>query len=162
EELAAAWRERVPAAAGLTAEEAARVVEAWVLLGTIGDEEQPPMLRPKLHSFFHGVYDVGLCLNPECRTLIKDGQDHCPACRAVVRPAVLCRTCGQDFVKVKWDEEHPLQSLPNDEFMSDDHTAFITSRLVVEDGDGAEDEADGAPPQREPRRRRITATLPKW
>ncbi len=161
-ELAEVWRERVPAAAKLTVEEAARVVEGLVLLGSIGDDDQPPQLRPKLHSFFHGVYDVGLCLNPACRTLIKDGQDHCPTCRAVVRPAVLCRTCGQDFVKVKWDEENPAKTLPNDEFLSDDNTAFITSRLVVEGGDAVEDEAEARPPQRAPGRRRRAAGPPKW
>lgn len=161
DELAGAWRARVPAAAGLTDEQASRVVEALVLLGSIGDDDRPPLLRPKLHSFFHGVYDVGLCLNPQCRTLIKDGQDHCPACRAVVRPAVLCRTCGQDFVKVKWDEDNPSQTLSNDEFQSDDNTAFITSRLVVEDGDAAEDDADAPPPPRAAGRRR-TASPPKW
>jgi ATP-dependent helicase YprA (DUF1998 family)/G:T-mismatch repair DNA endonuclease (very short patch repair protein) len=162
EELAQVWCERVPAAAGLAVGEAARVVEGLVLLGSIGDEDQPPLLRPKLHSFFHGVYDVGLCMNAECRTLIKDGQDHCPACRAVVRPAVLCRTCGQDFVKVKWDEENPAGTLPNDEFLSDDNTAFITSRLVVEDGDAGEDDAEVAPPQRVGGRRRRAAGPPKW
>jgi DEAD/DEAH box helicase/Helicase conserved C-terminal domain/Domain of unknown function (DUF1998)/Protein of unknown function (DUF559) len=161
-ELAQVWRERVPAAARLTVEQAARVVEGLVLLGSIGDDDRPPLLRPKLHSFFHGVYDVGLCLNPECRTLIKDGQDHCPACRSVVRPAVLCRTCGQDFVKVKWDEGNPTLALANDEFLSDDNTAFITSRLVVEDGDAAEDDTDAAPRQPEPRRRRAPTALPKW
>src|SRR5207249_47203 len=67
EELAQVWRERVPGTAGLTVEEVARIVEGLVLLGSIGDDDHPPVLRPKLHSFFHGVYDVGLCLNPECR-----------------------------------------------------------------------------------------------
>lgn len=162
QELAQVWCERVPSAAGLTTRDAALVVEALVLLGSIGDDDQPPILRPKLHSFFHGVYDVGLCVNPACRTLVKDGQDHCPTCRAVVRPAVLCRTCGQDFVKVKWDESNPSRTLPNDEFVSDDNTAFITSRLVVEDGDLAEDERELDLPQGTPRRRRRAAGPPKW
>ncbi|MBI4541304.1 MAG: hypothetical protein HY704_17515 [Gemmatimonadetes bacterium] len=161
EELADAWREGSEAAAHLSTEDAALVVEALVLLGSIGDDRRPPLLRPKLHSFFHGVYDVELCVNRECRTLIRDGQERCPRCRAVVRPAVLCPTCGQDFVKVKWDEENPSRTLPNEEFLSDENTAFIASRIVVEDSDSPDEEAD-APAPGPPRRRRRAANLPRW
>ncbi|MGH7555766.1 MAG: hypothetical protein ACREMQ_22425, partial [Longimicrobiales bacterium] len=161
EELAAVWQERVPAAE-LTTEQAACVVEALVLLGSIGDNDRPPLLRPKLHSFFHGVYDVGLCMNPGCRTLIRDGHDYCPRCRAVVRPAVLCRTCGQDFVKVKWDSENSSRTIPNDEFLSDENTAFIASRIMVEEGDEDDDSAGSAPRRRAPARRRATTSLPRW
>lgn len=160
EELADAWRASSAAAASLSHEDAALVVQALVLLGSVGDDVRPPLLRPKLHSFFHGVYDVGLCVNPTCRTLIRDGQERCPRCQAIVRPAVLCRTCGQDFVKVKWDEETPSLALANEEFLSDENTAFIASRVVVEEED-SEGEGDGDPPRTPPRRRR-SARLPRW
>src|SRR5207253_9311825 len=80
-----------------------RLIEAYLLVGSFGTEEEPPYLQPKLHTFFHGVYDVGLCMNPRCRTLVADGSEHCHECDSAVRPAVLCRTCGQDFVKVRFD-----------------------------------------------------------
>lgn len=162
-ELAAVLREKTGWGDGLSPDGAAHAVEALVLLGSVGEDKRPPMLRPKLHSFFHGVYDVGLCVDPGCRTLVKDGQARCPRCNAVIRPAVLCRTCGQDYVKVKWDEEDPTQTLPNDEFLSDENTAFIASRIVVQgDGEDVEDghEGDGGPPTK--RRRRASTKLPRW
>lgn len=145
EELANALIERPPAGAEITigAGALARLIEAYVAIGSIGDEAQRPLLRPKLHTFFHGVYDVGLCLNPECRTLVRDGSESCPHCGASVRPAVLCRTCGQDFVKVRLDPDDPAQTLPNDDFLSDDDTRFITSRLIGVSDDETEDETDG-------------------
>ena len=145
-ELAAAWRERDGVGDGLSAEALARAVEGLVLIGSVGNDERPPLLRPKLHSFFHGVYDVGLCLTPSCRTLVKSGHEFCPNCRAVVRPAVLCRTCGQDFVKLKVNEDDPTLWLPNDEFLSDDNTRFVTSRLAVLEDDDADDLAESGAP----------------
>lgn len=132
-----------------------RLVEAYLVLGSFGDEKEPPLLRPKLHTFFHGVYDVGLCMKPSCRTLIADGADNCPACGSAVRPAVLCRTCGQDFVKVRFEPEHPEQTVANEDFLSDDQTAFITPRLLGErdeEEEDADDEDEDAPQR--PRRKR--------
>lgn len=128
-----------------------KLVEAYLVLGSFGDDREPPLLRPKLHTFFHGVYDVGLCMKPSCRTLIADGADRCPKCGSAVRPAVLCRTCGQDFVKVRFDPEHPEQTVANEDFLSDDQTAFITPRLLGERDDEEEDAEDEA---EEPRQRR--------
>ena len=146
-ELAADLRAQFQDLAPLADTELAKLIEAYLLLGSFGDEDDPPSLRPKLHTFFHGVYDVGLCMNPACRTLTADGSDRCAKCGAAVRPAVLCRTCGQDFVKVRFDPEHPGRALANDEFMSDDDTAFITPSLT---GDSEPDEAaeDDAPAPR--------------
>lgn len=143
EELANALLDRRPVDIPLESGDLARLVEAYVAIGSIGDETTLPLLRPKLHTFFHGVYDVGLCLNPECRTLVRDGSELCPECRAVVRPAVLCRTCGQDFVKVRVDPDDQSQTLPNDDFFSDDDTRFITSRLIGASDDDDEDENGG-------------------
>lgn len=144
-EIGAELRTQWPDLAPLGDGELARLIEAYLLLGSFGDDSEPPLLRPKLHSFFHGVYDVGLCMNPGCRTLAADGSERCAKCGSAVRPAVLCRTCGQDFVKVRFDPEHSGQTLANDEFMSDDDTAFITPFLVGESEgeDDGEDEGEG-------------------
>src|SRR5262249_39948828 len=53
----------LPELAGFPVTSSQRLVEAYLLMGSIGDDSDPPLLRPKLHSFFHGVYDVGLCMN---------------------------------------------------------------------------------------------------
>jgi len=157
DELAQELRGLIPALGEAPVGEITRLLEAYLLVGSFGDDAEPPVLRPKLHTFFHGVYDVGLCMNPSCRTLSTDGAERCK-CGAAVRPAVLCRTCGQDFVKVRFEPEHPEQTIANDDFMSDEETAFITPELVGERDDGAEEDlgenTDEAPP---PRRRRATA-----
>lgn len=142
EELAGELVAAFPASASLPLAKRQRLLEAYLLVGSAGSEEASPVLRPKLHTFFHGVYDVGLCLNPGCRELVRDGSEHCPKCESAVRPAVLCRTCGQDFVKVKFESEESTEALPNDDFFSDERTAFITAvKCGEEEGDeGGEEE----------------------
>lgn len=159
EEIAAALREKLPAYRDTAMETLLRLVEAYLLLGSYGDDKEPPLLRPKLHTFFHGVYDVGLCMNPACRKLATDGSDSCRHCGSAVRPAVLCRTCGQDFVKVRFDPDQPEQTVANDDFASDEGTRFITPYLVGEqsDIDDENEDNDSEDDEPRPRRRRQTA-----
>lgn len=128
-----------------------KLIGAYLLLASFGDDTEAPLLRPKLHTFFHGVYDVGLCMNPGCRKLIAGGAESCPDCGSAVRPAVLCRTCGQDFVKVRFEPDAPEQTIANEDFLSDDLTAFITPALVGERddeaGEGEVDEDDEPQPR---------------
>jgi ribosomal protein L32 len=126
----------------LSQDEKILLIEAYLLVGCIGNEEDMPYLRPKLHTFFHGVYDVGLCMNPACRTLVKNGSNECPACGSAVRPAALCRTCGQDFVKVKFTSDPNAPTIPNDDFRSDENTGFITPLIHVEATDDEEDDVE--------------------
>ena len=152
-ELSAQIIERLPDAGNLGEEKVRTLVEAYLLVGSAGREKDPPILRPKLHTFFHGVYDVGLCMNPVCRLLVRDGSDQCPRCQSAVRPAALCRTCGQDFVKVKFQDDPTQPPLPNDLFTSDDSTGFITPVVHVEAADENEEEGeDGDEEARRPRR----------
>lgn len=113
-------------------------IEAYLIVGSTGDDGSPPRLRPKLHTFFHGVYDVWLCLNPECRALVPQGGTECRMCKKVARPAALCRTCGQDFVKVKFDQDDE-DGAPSGtgDFFSDRSTGFLTLKLL-----GTPDEGD--------------------
>jgi ATP-dependent helicase YprA (DUF1998 family)/very-short-patch-repair endonuclease len=159
EELIAGLRERIPELGDVHATTLTRLIQAYLLIGSFGDDAAPPALRPKLHTFFHGVYDVGLCMNPACRTLIADGSDHCPACSSAVRPAVLCRTCGQDFVKVRFDEAQPGKIIANEEFQSDENTAFIAAKLIGESNsqDDEDDSGENAPTPASSRRRKPTA-----
>ena len=131
----------VPERAEIPLERRATEIEAYLVVGSVGSDEHPPRLRPKLHTFFHGVYDVYLCLNPDCRTLVPHGETTCPRCGSVARPAVLCRTCGQDFVKVRavGDSEPPE---PSTEFRSDERTMFLTPRIHVFAERSEEDEAE--------------------
>jgi ribosomal protein L32 len=126
---AVALRERVSGRAERSDENLRREVEAYLLVGSVGDEQRMPRLRPKLHTFFHGVYDVWLCLNPECRRLIPQGGAECPKCGSAARPAALCRTCGQDFVKVRFDRDDSGVPVGTGDFYSDERTGFLTPRI---------------------------------
>ncbi|HPF99350.1 MAG TPA: helicase-related protein [Kiritimatiellia bacterium] len=153
-ELAAKVRESIPAAKDIDDTSLQALIEAYLLVGSTGSDDDPPILRPKLHTFFHGVYDVGLCMNPACRTLIRDGSDQCHNCGSVVRPAVLCRTCGQDFVKVRFPDDPRAVPQPNDDFKSDDKTGFITPLIHLEAGDDGDDDDSG---EEKPKKRKGSA-----
>ena len=152
-------KDSFPDRADLPTEVVRREVEAYLLVGSVGDEEHPPRLRPKLHTFFHGVYDVALCLNPDCRMLVPQGGAECIRCGSVARPAALCRTCGQDFVKVRFEHENDDRPVGTGDFYSDESTAFLTHEVrELPEGPGAEDEetqeaANGEPASRPQRRR---------
>jgi len=140
-EAAQKIRECVPERKDVPLDKLRLEIEAYLMVGSVGDDEYPPRLRPKLHTFFHGVYDVALCLNPECRTLVPHGATECPKCGSVAWPAALCRTCGQDFVKVRFEpgtEERPVGS---GDFFSDEYTGFLTHEIrELPEAPGAEDE----------------------
>ena len=129
-------------------------IEAYLLVGSVGDEDHPPRLRPKLHTFFHGVYDVGLCLNPECRTLVPHGGSECPRCGSAARPAALCRTCGQDFVKVRFERENDDLPVGTGDFFSDERTGFLTHEIrELPEAPGVEDTDEEESGQAEQERR---------
>jgi ATP-dependent helicase YprA (DUF1998 family)/very-short-patch-repair endonuclease len=142
-------------------------VEAYLLVGSVGDDDRPPRLRPKLHTFFHGVYDVGLCLNPDCRTLVPHGGAECPRCGSVARPAALCRTCGQDFVKVRFEREDDDLPVGTGDFFSDERTGFLTHEIrELPEAPGTADEdieavveAEGEPQRRNRGRKQAEGKL---
>lgn len=157
DQAAEALKRRVEGREELPAEDVRREIEAYLLAGSVGDDEHPPRLRPKLHTFFHGVYDVALCLNPDCRALVPQGGAECTRCGSVARPAALCRTCGQDFVKVRFEREDDDLPVGTGDFYSDENTAFLTHQIrELPEGPGTEDEEpeDGAEFGRAPRSRR--------
>ncbi len=125
-----------------------REIEAYLMVGSVGDEDHPPRLRPKLHTFFHGVYDVGLCLNPDCRTLVPHGGSECSRCGSAARPAALCRTCGQDFVKVRFEGEDDVHPVGTGDFFSDERTGFLTHGIrELPEAPGAVDDEEGENPE---------------
>ncbi len=144
QDMANKVRETFPDRKDFSLEKVEREVEAYLLLGSIGDDEHPPRLRPKLHLFCHGIYDVNICLNTECRKLIQHGSDTCPECGSRAMPAALCRTCGQDFVKVKVYEGSP-QLIPDSGWVSDERfTRFLTPHVNVfaDAADSSEDDEE--------------------
>ena len=82
-ELAEKLAQSLPASAVLSSADRERLLQAYLAVGSFGAQAGDggrPLIRPKLHTFFQGVYDVGLCINPDCRTLISNGADKCPKC----------------------------------------------------------------------------------
>ena len=135
-------RGRFPERASLDDHSIRREIEAYLLVGSVGDEEHAPRLRPKLHTFFHGVYDVALCLNPDCRALVPQGGASCQRCGSAARPAALCRTCGQDFVKLRMERDGDDRPMGTGDFYSDERTIFLTHG-IHELPDRPEDEEEG-------------------
>jgi ATP-dependent helicase YprA (DUF1998 family)/rubrerythrin len=144
-------RERLPQRAREPDEVLKREIEAYLLVGSAGDDNDPPRLRPKLHLFFHGVYDVSLCVNPACRALVPQGGTECLRCGSAARPAALCRTCGQDFVKVHFEREGDDLPVGTGDFYSDERSAFLTPRIhELPEGPGVDDEEPTEDESREP------------
>jgi ATP-dependent helicase YprA (DUF1998 family) len=136
-------REQFPGRGNQTDEAVRREIEAYLLAGSVGDEAEPPRLRPKLHTFFHGIYDVALCLNPGCRTLVPQGGAECLKCGSAARPAALCRTCGQDFVKLRREREGDDKPVGTGDFFSDERTSFMTHKVwELPEGAGEDDEEE--------------------
>jgi len=145
DEAARVFREKLEGRIDLPNEALRREIEAYLLVGSIGDETHPPRLRPKLHTFFHGVYDVSLCTNPDCRALVPQGGSVCGRCGSVARPAALCRTCGQDFIKLRFAKEGDEHPVGTADYFSDENTAFLTHEIreLPDKADSEEEEAAG-------------------
>ena len=139
-------RQRLPDRREVADEGLQREVEAYLLVGSVGDEDHPPRLRPKLHLFFHGIYDVALCLNPDCRALVPQGGSVCLKCSSQARPAALCRTCGQDFVKVRFANKEDIHPVGTADFYSDEQTGFLTHGVLdLPEGAKEDEDEDGGP-----------------
>jgi len=125
-------------------------IETYLALGSIGDESSPPRFRPKLHTFFHGVYDVWLCSNPMCRTLVPQGGGTCTQCGSKALPAALCRTCGQDFLKVTFSGDDDTLPIGTGDFYSNEATGFLTHEIheLPASKDEEEEEAPEDPPKK--------------
>jgi ATP-dependent helicase YprA (DUF1998 family)/ribosomal protein L32 len=147
-------RDRFPDRASLPEESVRCEVEGYLLVGSMGDDDHPPRLRPKLHTFFHGVYDVSLCLNPACRSLVPHGGTECPQCGSAARPAALCRTCGQDFLKVRFERETDNLPVGTGDFYSDERTAFLTYQVHQLPEADPSDEEPSSEEQEEPSTRK--------
>lgn len=84
-------------------------------------------------------------------------------CGSAARPAALCRTCGQDFVKVRFEKEHDHLPVGTGDFFSDERTGFFTCQVhQLPEAPGISDEEqeeEVQPPGRSPRRRNAETRL---
>ncbi|MBI2899240.1 MAG: DEAD/DEAH box helicase [Planctomycetes bacterium] len=147
-------RTRFPDRADLPREVLLQEIEAYLVAGSAYEDGSPPRLRPKFHAFFHGIYDVNLCLDPACRQLVFQGADECNKCGSMAYPAALCRTCGQDFVKARTDDEGRLYGTAD--FFSDENTRFLAPKLH-QLGEDEDDEEESPPKKKSKAKEKVRA-----
>lgn len=94
--------------------EAALVTAARTMVRT-EDEQDVPLLLPKVHSFFSQGRTVTACLRFHLSDL---GQSTCPDCPeedAPTFPLAFCGACGQEFLVAGVDESGPFRrAIPRD------------------------------------------------
>jgi len=116
-------------------------------------EDQPSLLPTRYHLFARPPQGIWVCLNPQCegRTTSEDAgwsrmfserRETCDSCGCRVYPIVVCRECGQVYVRML-DEERRFVS-PPDELYGDETLRYFTWKPVRENrGLGAlEDEVE--------------------
>lgn len=89
--------EQIPERAGVLREHVETEIEATILLGPLFPTDVPQVL-PRIHRFVRGMPALLRCVNGECGKLVKEGMVVCPDCGARVKPLLLCRDCGQDYL----------------------------------------------------------------
>jgi ATP-dependent helicase YprA (DUF1998 family) len=98
-------------------------------LGNIArpDDKSAPMLSARYHLFMRPPQGVWVCVNPNCQgheggeegwaKLFSTKRERCDACESLVYPLVICRDCGQTYIKtVLSDRKYLAESVdkPNE------------------------------------------------
>ena len=92
-----------------TIENCLKEIQASFLLGTLAvitvQNEERPLLVPKLHIFFTQGQEINSCLTREGPHLNITGELKCKECEKPSFPLYFCRKCGQEFYSVIITEE---------------------------------------------------------
>jgi superfamily II DNA/RNA helicase/very-short-patch-repair endonuclease len=139
-----------PARAGVAPAELRREVEAALSLGPALPEDADPLL-PRVHRFFRGMPAFFRCVDGECGALSTTGGGDCVECGAQTRALLLCRTCGQDYLRLDTvtddrGRDRIRLTFRVDESRSaaaDDDAIAEMGHLDLEDDDDEEPEASG-------------------
>lgn len=103
----------LPERAGVEDAALTREARALVLLGaaarvaTVGEAEQEPRFRPRVHQVVRSLAGLWRCLNPDCGVLLPPDSTRCRMCEALVLPLASCRTCGEAY----WTSPAPRREL---------------------------------------------------
>lgn len=129
----------------LPAEDREQALFHLIELGAIArpDEETPPLIPARYHLFARPPQGIWVCLNPHCPGKQEDSsgwsrlfatrRERCDACGSAVYPLVVCRTCGQSYVRAERDrgillaEANPLSAATAEYFtwrLIDQNTAL--------------------------------------
>ncbi len=121
------------------------------------DIDKPSLLPARYHLFVRPPQGVWACINPICSDKQSDNlwsklyatpRETCETCQAPVFPLVICRTCGQVYLRLhKVGKEYQLESAMQDEA----EVHYVTLRpirenraLATEDEDDEESLVDQA------------------
>jgi len=95
-----------------TAENCLNELKAAFLLGTVAEvtieDEDRPLLVPKIHLFFTQGHEISSCLTKDGPHPSIDGDLKCKRCEHPSFPLYFCRNCGHEFYSVLITEENTL------------------------------------------------------
>ncbi|MDQ7035924.1 MAG: helicase-related protein [Anaerolineae bacterium] len=103
----------------LNPEDRLRALYNIIELGSMArpDGKSAPMLSARYHVFMRPPQGVWVCLNLDCSgkqshdnegwsRIFASKRERCDACDALVYPLVVCRDCGQTYIKTSFGSSH--------------------------------------------------------
>lgn len=123
-------------------EHIAQEIEAYITIASlIENEHNERLVLPKLHNFYRGLNNIQLCTNETCQTFTEQGADTCPTCHSQTLTFETCRTCGEDFLRGRYEDEVDFREMlfvqlkPTDSFDSDKQTLHLSYNLDLLEND---------------------------
>ncbi len=92
------------------------------------DEDKPSLLPARYHLFARPPQGMWVCLNQDCvgkqhqtnskwSRLFATPRDKCDSCNSAVYPLVVCRTCGQPYIRMEFIKEGKLYLTKGDDLL---------------------------------------------
>jgi len=118
------------------------------------DDDKPSLLPARYHLFARPPQGIWVCLNPHCQgrttsssagwsRMFSDRRETCDTCGCRVYPIVVCRECGQVYVRML-EQERQFVS-PSDDLYGDESLRYFTWKWVEENRGLGEFEDTNAP-----------------
>jgi len=116
------------------------------------DIDEPSLLPARYHLFVRAPQGIWACINPTCADkpadeqwskLFADPRETCDTCQAPVYPLVVCRSCGQVYLRLqkvdkKYAAEFPLELEPKKRYMT--WQLVNVDRAIADSADEDDDE----------------------
>lgn len=117
------------------------------------DVDEPSLLPARYHLFVRPPQGILACINPACSEkpegeqwskLFADPRETCDACQAPVYPLVVCRSCGQVYLRLqkvggKYASEFALELEPQKRYMT---WRPVVENLAIADSADEDDDED--------------------
>jgi ATP-dependent helicase YprA (DUF1998 family) len=96
---------RLPGRAASSDEEIRAEMLAYLTLGALALQDEEPLLRPKLHYFIQGFQGLRVSFEKDGPILHLDENTPPPGADGTPFPLLLCRACGQHFIRLVMQPE---------------------------------------------------------